>query len=284
MRPRILALTVVLVVVAGPAFAQKEAPASTTAPVVLATVNETVITMSDFQEAVAALPAQQQGLALTKPEDFLDSLVKRELVFQEAMRRQLDGDPAVVSLLEKLKKEVVIQALLRRIITQTEAVTEADSERYYLENKERFMTPEKITASHIVLKTEEEAKAVLAAVQEGQDFATLAKERSIGPRAAQGGHLGSITKGEMPVEFDRVAFNLSVGSISDVVKTPFGFLIIKVTDRAAPTQMGFSKVSDQIHQHLQAQRRQEAVQAFLKELTTKARIETFSERLKTPKQ
>ncbi|MFQ6671895.1 MAG: hypothetical protein ACE5KY_01240, partial [Candidatus Tectimicrobiota bacterium] len=161
MRPRILALAVVLGMVAGQALAQQKAPATKSAPVVLATVNETVITMSDFQEAVAALPAQQQGLALTKPEDFLDSLVKRELVFQEAMRRQLESDPTVVSLLEKLKKEVVIQALLRRIINKAEAVTEADSERYYLEHKKRFKTPEKITASHIVLKTEEEAKAVL---------------------------------------------------------------------------------------------------------------------------
>ncbi|MFQ5892986.1 MAG: peptidylprolyl isomerase, partial [Nitrospinota bacterium] len=107
----------------------------------------------------------------------------------------------------------------------------------------------------------------------------LAKERSNGPRAAQGGYLGNITRGEMPIEFDRVAFNLSVGSVSDVVKTPFGFHIIKVTDNVPSTQMGYSDVSDRIQQRLQVERQQAAVQAFLEEVTSKAKVETFPDRL-----
>ena len=191
----------------------------------------------------------------------------------------LDTDPDVVSLMAKFKKEVVTQAFLRKVVERAKPVTEADTERYYLENKDRFKTPEKITASHIVLKTEEEAKAVQAALREGKDFLDLAKKRSIGPRAAQGGSLGSITRGEMPLEFDQVAFNLSVGSISEFVKTPFGFHIIKVTDHISPTQMEFSEVSERIQQRLQAERQQEAVRAFLEEATTKATIETYPERL-----
>ncbi len=107
----------------------------------------------------------------------------------------------------------------------------------------------------------------------------LAKEHSIGPRAAQGGSLGSITRGEMPLEFDQVAFNLSVGSISEVVKTPFGFHIIKVTDHIPPTQMEFNEVSERSQQRLQAERQQEAIRAFLEDATTKATIETYPERL-----
>ncbi|MDV2496181.1 MAG: peptidylprolyl isomerase [bacterium] len=274
----VLAFAVVLVV-AGQASAQKEAPAAKPSEVVLATVNGTTITMRDFQEAVAAMPPQQQVLALTRPAEFLDSLVKRELVFQEAMRRRLDSDPDVASLVAKLKKEVVITTLLRRVIQKADAVTDEEAERYYLENKDRFRTPEKITASHIVLKTEEEAKDVLAALRNGKDFTTLAKERSSGPRASQGGYLGSITRGEMPIEFDRAAFNLQVGSVSEVVKTPFGFHIIKVTDNVPSTQMGYSDVSDQIQQRLQVERQQAAVQAFLEEVTTKASVETFPGRL-----
>lgn len=280
---RIALAVVVVLVVAGQAFAKKEKPAEKpaekSADTTLATVNGESITMGDFKEAVAAMPPQQQVLAFSRPEEFLDSLVKRELVFQEAVRRRLDTDPEVASLLARLKKEVIITTLLRRIARSAEEVTDEDSERFYLEHKDRFRTPEKITASHIVLKSEEDAKAVLAALKEGQDFAKLAKERSSGPRAAQGGHLGNITRGEMPIEFDRVAFNLSVGSISDVVETPFGFHIIKVTERIPSTEVGYSDVSDRIHQRLQVERQQAAVKTFLEEATSKASVETFPERL-----
>ena len=278
MRPIALACALVLVL-AGQAFAQKEAPASEPSQIVLAKVNGTNITMSDFLDLVAGLPPQQQHLAFRNRERVLDSLVNKELFFQEAMSGGLDTDSDVVSLMAKFKKEVVTQAFLRKVVERAKPVTEADTERFYLENKDRFKTPEKITASHIVLKAEEEAKAVQAALREGKDFVDLAKERSIGPRAAQGGSLGRITRGEMPLEFDQVAFNLSVGSISEVVKTPFGFHIIKVTDHISPMQMEFSEVSERIQQRLQAERQEEAVRAFLEEATTKATIETYPERL-----
>lgn len=278
MRPIALACALVLLL-AGQAFAQKEAPVSEPSQTVLAKVNGTSITMSDFLDLVAGLPPQQQHLAFRNRERVLDSLVNKELFFQEAMSGGLDTDPDVVSLMAKFKKEMVTQAFLRKVVERAKPVTEADTERFYLENKDRFKTPEKITASHIVLKTEEEAKAVQAALREGKDFVDLAKERSNGPRAAQGGSLGSITRGEMPLEFDQVAFNLSVGSISEFVKTPFGFHIIKVTDHISPTQMEFSEVSERIQQRLQAERQQEAVRAFLEEATTKATIETYPERL-----
>ncbi len=278
MRPIALACALVLVL-AGQAFAQKEAPASEPSQIVLAKVNGTNITMSDFLDFVAGLPPQQQHLAFRNRERVLDSLVNKELFFQEAMSGGLDTDSDVVSLMAKFKKEVVTQAFLRKVVERAKPVTEADTERYYLENKDRFKTPEKITASHIVLKIEEEAKAVQAALREGKDFVDLAKEHSIGPRAGQGGSLGSITRGEMPLEFDKVAFNLSVGSISEVVKTPFGFHIIKVTDHISPMQMEFSEVSERIQQRLQAERQEEAVRAFLEEATTKATIETYPERL-----
>ena len=107
----------------------------------------------------------------------------------------------------------------------------------------------------------------------------MAKERSTGPRASQGGYLGTITRGEMPLEFDRVAFSIPVGSVSDIVTTPFGFHIIKVTDRTPPKQLGYSEVSQKILQHLQSKRQQEAARAFLEKVSKKASIETHPDLL-----
>ncbi len=282
MRPMALALAVVLVASGGPALAQTKSagpPASPSGDPVLATVNGTNITLSEFKGAVASLPAAQQFVALQNRSEFLDSMVKRELVYQEAQRLKLESDSRVEALLAKLRKEVLIQALLRQVIESAKTVDDADAESYYLDNKEKFKSPEKITASHIVLKSEEEAKTTLAALKKGQDFASLAKERSIGPRASQGGYLGSITRGEMPMEFDKVAFKLKAGTLSDVVKTPFGYHIIRVTDHTPSKQMGFSEVSDQILKRLKTERQQESVRAFLQELSKKATVEVHPELL-----
>jgi peptidyl-prolyl cis-trans isomerase C len=279
MRSIAIGLILVLVVFGGAEAAKKSQRPKSKEEVVLAKVNDTTITMADFEEAISALPPQQQFLALTNSEEFLDSLVKRELVFQEAERQKLDNDPLVKQIMAKLRKEVLIQALLRRVMEKVNDVTDTEAKGYYQKNKEKFKTPEKITASHIVLKTEEEAQAVLAALKEGQDFADLARKHSIGPRAAQGGFLGSITRGEMPKEFDQVAFNLPVGKTSDIVKTPFGFHIIKVTERTAPRQLAYGEVAQQIQQRLRAERQQEAIREFLDGLLKKATVETYPDRL-----
>jgi peptidyl-prolyl cis-trans isomerase C len=274
-----------LLAATGPALAQEAKKGAEGAKppqpekVILATVNGTDITLSQFYEAVEALPPTQQYVALQNRPEFLDSLVKRELVYQDARERQLESKPEVASLLAKLQKEVLIQALLRVVIQKAQVVDDAEAERFYMDNEERFKTPEQITASHIVLKSEDEAKATLADLKKGKDFAALAKERSIGPRASQGGYLGTISRGEMPSEFDQVAFTLPVGALSDVVKTPFGHHIIKVTENSPPKQLGFKEVSGQIQKQLQAQRHQETVRTFLEELSKKASVEVHAERL-----
>lgn len=274
-----------LLAATGPALAQEAKKGAEGAKppqpekVILATVNGADITLSQFYEAVEALPPAQQYVALQNRPEFLDSLVKRELVYQEAKERRLESKTEVASLLAKLQKEVLIQALLRAVIEKAQVVDDAEAERFFMDNKERFKTPEQITANHIVLKSEDEAKTTLADLKKGKDFAALAKERSIGPRASQGGYLGAISRGEMPSEFDQVAFTLPVGALSDVVKTPFGYHIIKVTENSPPKQLGFKEVSGQIQKQLQAQRQQETVRTFLEELSKKASVKVHAERL-----
>ena len=95
----------------------------------------------------------------------------------------------------------------------------------------RCRSEEEVHARHILVPTEDEAKAILADLKKGADFATLAKEKSKDPGAADGGDLGYFTKDQMVPEFSAVAFKLDKGQLSDPVKTQFGWHIIKVEDK-----------------------------------------------------
>ena len=107
-----------------------------------------------------------------------------------------------------------------------------------------------VRARHILVETEDEAKAVLAELKKGADFADLAKQKSKDPGAAEGGDLGYFTKDQMVPEFAEVAFKLEPGTLSDPVKTQFGWHVIKVEDKRDKPVPEFDKVRDQIETYL----------------------------------
>lgn len=153
-----------------------------------------------------------------------------------------------------------VQALRSRV-----AVSPQDVERYYRDNLELFSTPEQIRASHILFKTEgkdenavrKTAEAVLAKAKAGADFAALARQYSEDEASrTRGGDLDFFGRGRMVPEFEEAAFRLQPGQISDLVKTQFGFHIIKVTDRRPATQRPLDEVRQQIVDELQWERAQ----------------------------
>ena len=109
---------------------------------------------------------------------------------------------------------------------------------------------EEVRARHILVENEDEAKALLDQLKGGADFATLAKEKSKDPGAAEGGDLGYFTKDQMVPEFADVAFKMYPGQLSNPVKTQFGWHIIKVEDKRAKQPPEFDKVKDQIEAFL----------------------------------
>lgn len=127
-----------------------------------------------------------------------------------------------------LKVDATIQQFIDGYITSLN-ITDDELKTYYEANKEKFVT---VNASHILVKSIEEAQDILAQLYAGADFAELAKEKSIDTsNSANGGDLGYFGKGEMVPAFEEVAFSLEPGAISGVVKTDFGFHIIKVNDK-----------------------------------------------------
>ena len=162
----------------------------------------------------------------------------------------------------------------------------SEIERYYRANEAQFTTPEQVRASHILLKTEgkdeaavkAKAEALLKQAKSGADFAALAKKNSEDEgSAAQGGDLDYFGRGRMAKEFEDAAFSLPPGQISDVVKSPFGFHIIKVTDRKPETKRSLEEARPQITEQLAYERAQAEVQttgdAVAKEITSPADLD-----------
>ena len=148
-------------------------------------------------------------------------------------------------------------------------ISPQDIERSYKDNQQQYSTPEQVRASHILLKTEgkdeaavkKQAEELLAKVKAGADFADLAKKHSQDETsAAKGGDLDFFGKGQMVPEFDKVAFALPPGQISDLVKTQYGYHIIKVTEKKPATTKTLDEVRAQIEDQLKWERAQAEAQ------------------------
>ncbi|OCL26331.1 peptidylprolyl isomerase [Orenia metallireducens] len=178
------------------------------------------------------------------------------------------------------KDEVLIQKLQQQVVDDV-VITEEEIEAYYEKNKSKFKRPAQIKARHILIKTDkksdEEAKdkaqKVLNKLKDGADFAKLAKEYSEGPSAKNGGDLGYFRKGQMVPEFEQAAFDLEVGELSELVKTEFGYHIIKVENRKEAGTISLEEAKGKIKNVLTQQAQQNKWNSFMKGLKEEAKID-----------
>jgi peptidyl-prolyl cis-trans isomerase C len=164
-------------------------------------------------------------------------------------------------------------------------VQEGEIKDFYDKNPERFQQPEAVRASHILIRVEESAndeqkkaaraKAddLLKQLQTGADFAALAKQHSQDGTAPQGGDLNFFARGQMVPPFEQAAFALQPGQLSEVVETPFGYHIIKVTERRQPRTVPLTEAAPRIGQYLTMQQQQQKTDAFISALRAKSKVE-----------
>lgn len=245
---------------------------------VLARIGDEVITLKDFKDDINKLPAQarRRMARVEMKKRHLDRMVERKLLLQEAGRKGLTEDPDIIDRVENYRERLIAQKLLSSIKKEVAPVTEEDIKLYFEENKAQFQTRKQIKARHILLNDEAEAKKVLKeAKAPGADFAALAEKYSQ-DRATKnrGGDLGYFSPGRMVRQFEDVAFSLEKpGEISDVVKSPFGYHIIKLEDKKAAEPKSLAQVKGQIRRRISAQRRNEAQEEFLEEIKSRTQVE-----------
>lgn len=186
---------------------------------------------------------------------------------------------------EQIKQQLAVRELIGKKITPKVKIGDKEVKAFYDTHPDIFKRPEEVRASHILVKLDSQApkKDVVAAkkkieaaqerLKSGEDFAKVAKDVSEGPSAKSGGDLGYFKRGQMVKPFEDAAFAMKTGQVSDIVRTRFGFHIIKVTDKKPASRVAFAKVSDKIKAYLKQKKVREDVQAMIKDLKQHAKIE-----------
>ena len=236
---------------AAPPAPATPAPATATNPdPVIITAGTVAIHKSDFETAVKSLPAEYQSYALGPgKKQFADDYLRMKLLAAEGLKNGLDKETDVVKQLNLLRENLVAQEELKRLDSNI-AVSDADLKKAYDENKKEY---EQVKARHILIAfkgspaaqkgkkelTDAEAKAkaesIRAEIIAGKaKFEDLAKKDSDDTESGKnGGELGSFGRGQMVPEFEQVAFGAKVGDVTPVVRTQFGYHIIKVEEHSS---------------------------------------------------
>jgi len=239
---------------------------------VIARIDGQPIHRSELQATMRNLPPQAQGMPMeTLYPMLLERIIDLRLIGSAARSAKLDDDPAVKKKIAEATDRALQEAYLTR---QVEAkVNEAALREKYKAYAASVPGQEEVSARHILLKTEAEAKAVVVELKKGVDFAELAKRRSIDPAASSGGDLGYFTKDQMVPEFSQAAFSLKKGEITEApVKTSFGWHVIRVEDKRTSGPPSFEEVREELSEGMS----REVIQDMLKDLRGKSKVERFN--------
>lgn len=312
---------------AGNKDASKEKPAVANTGVnkdKVAVVNGTVITRSEYDtemnrfERQMAMSGQAQNPA--EMSDLkgrvLDGLIDRELLKQQCKKQNITVDDNEVAqqiavlkqkfgnekdftetlakmnlteadLKSQLRQDLAIKKLIDQQIATKVTITPEEMKAFYDSHPEFFKAPEKVRASHILIKVEptatdadkakarERIVAIQERVKKGEDFAAVAKETSECPSGANGGDLDFFQRGQMVGPFEDAAFTLKPGTVSDIVETQFGYHLIKVTDKKDASTVAYDEIKGKIEDYMKQQKVNEQLTQYLAQLKKDSKIETF---------
>jgi peptidyl-prolyl cis-trans isomerase C len=282
----LLSLAAMMVALAGPLAAQTP-PAATPAPAqpatppalptpadgILARVQGVEIRQADLDAAEEDIGGQTtaQMSAEQKREYLLSFVIDLTLAAKAAEQRNVQEGADFARKMTYYRNKLLVETLLN---TETRTrVTEEEMRKIYDEQRSRITPEDEVRARHILVETEEEAKALIAQIRGGADFETIAKEKSKDPGGARnGGDLGFFTKGQMVPEFAEAAFAMQAGQLSQApVKSQFGWHIIKVEERRQRQIPSFEQVRGQIEDFLTRRVQADLVQ----KLRSEAQVERF---------
>ena len=245
---------------------------------VLAKVNGAEIRQSDVTLAEEELgPSLAQMDPATKKENVLAFLIDMKIVAKAAEDKKIEDRPDFKARLAFTRNRLLMDNLLA---TEGKAAATDDAmKKVYEEAAKQISGEQEVHARHILVETEDEAKAIEADLKKGADFAELAKAKSKDPGgAADGGDLGFFTKDQMVPEFSAVAFSLEPGKISDPVKSQFGWHIIKVEEKRNRKAPDFEQVKPQIETYVTRKAQAE----YVAKLREAAKVERMDQASNTP--
>ena len=259
----------------GVAACQKQQPADDSA--VLATVNGENITEKDYQHYLQLRQTRQEPIADKEKERkiVLEEMVDRVLLSQRAVEQKLDQDPEVYYLLKRLRENVLVQAAIRNMLKEGPVSDDELKARFDKEAANTHKTEYQVR--HVLVKTEDEAKAAIKQLKGGANFATVAKQKSIDVQSGKnGGSIGWVNQGMVVPEFFEAVTKLEKGAMtSEPVKSDFGWHVIKVEDTRSAKIPTFEQfmADKQTKANFYRRMQDERIEKMVKDLRAGAKIE-----------
>lgn len=255
---------------------------------ILAKIGNHIITLSEFEERINALPSHRRQRLLNNKKQkikFLKRVVEIYVCSLEARKKGLDRDKLIQFRIQDAVDTILAREYIKREVFDNITISDKEVEEYYKTHLQEFTRPEQVRARHILVKVNpkgkpEEWEKALIRVQElkreldkGADFATLAKKNSDDSRTkTRGGYLGYITKGKFAPEFSEAAFSLKVGEISEPVKTSQGYHLIKVEDKRPEKIRPLNEVKEYIKSKLREKKERAEVKKTIESLKKEYKV------------
>jgi len=241
---------------------------------VLAIVNGSEITEKDVNRSLLRFPKETQEHYKTEEgkRQFLDQVINFELIYNYALDSDMENDPDYIEQMHLIEKDILIQTGVKNIMANIN-ITEEEIQKYYEDNSEMFKSQETASAKHILVDTLEQMKEIKAEITNGTSFEEAAQKHSKCPSSAQGGSLGSFTRGQMVPEFEEVAFKLKVGEISEPVKTQFGYHLIQLDEKSSANVKSLEESRELIAENISHQKQNEKYISSVTELKNKYEVE-----------
>lgn len=249
--------------------------------IVIAKISNKFLTIKEFKHKIAKIPSYYQPIVEKNKKKFLDDTIVESLFYEEALRRGIDKDKEVKEIVEDARKKILIAKLIKTEVDDKIKIDEQEARKLYEERKGSFKTPEMWRASHILVATEPEARAIQEELAKGASFEDLAKEHSIDATASRGGDVGFFRKGQIIPEFEKECMKLNVGAESGIVHTQFGYHIIKLTDKREPAIEDYDKVKRFIEGELKKKARTELFDKLVMDMKNKYNVEIKYDVFKT---
>lgn len=227
-----------------------------------------------------AVPAPQVD---TQMQQLLQRFPSKEAFDQALAAQNLTMD----SVKKDVESQLLRQQLVKKEILDKVNISAGDVQTFYDKNKGKYVEEEQVRARHILIKVPPEvsptdeaklkgkADDALKRAKQGEDFAGLATELSDDGSKENGGDLGFFPRGRMVPAFEEVAFTLQPGQTSDVVRSQFGYHIIKVEDRKTGRALAFDEAKSQVKDDLTQQQTYERYQQYMAGLRSKAKVEVL---------
>ncbi len=241
---------------------------------VLAIVNGSKITEKDIKRSLLRFPQETQEHYKTEEgkKQFLDQMINFELIYSHALDSDMKNDPDYIEQVKLIEKDVLIQIGVKNIMASVDA-TEEEIKKFYEDNSEMFKSDETASAKHILVDELEQMKEIKLEITNGMSFEEAAKKYSKCPSSAQGGSLGSFSRGRMVPEFEDAAFKLQVGEISEPVKTQFGYHLIQLDEKTPKGTKSLEESKEIIVKNLLNQKQNEKYVSCITELKSKYTVE-----------